>query len=185
MTTITPGYILTDLRGAHVGLSLADVEAVLAEWACPWDPADRTVTSQRGDLRIWRDGERMLVSRLGEEPDGTSSTWSPSVHVGAEAIALLRGILASQERPAPAAPSPDTIDVRIRLGVTAGGEWSACGASDAVMAAFTYDADTTIADDLADIGHPYGGAVAAWHWITARIPKPVVERGNVAGEVES
>lgn len=70
----------------------------------------------------------------------------------------------------------DTIPVRIRVGVTADGHYFAVG-SDASEFAEPAELDHVILDGVRNI--------VAWHWITARIPRPQVEHGETAGEVES
>jgi len=85
----------------------------------------------------------------------------------------LRIALAEHAKPA--------IKLRIRVGVTTSGEWSAVGGSKRVLEAYTYGADISITDDLANVAEE---DVVAWHWITAEVPMPEVEQGEVAGEVE-
>lgn len=72
----------------------------------------------------------------------------------------------------------DTIEIRIRVAVTASGEWAAVGGSDAVRSGWTYGSDIIAKDDLLEHGEP-----VAWHWVTARVPRPVVVDTEVAGEV--
>lgn len=69
-----------------------------------------------------------------------------------------------------------TIPLRIRVGVTADGKWSAFGRQNGEPSMSPTD---IVAEDLE--GH---GPIAAWHWITAEVPMPEVEQGEVAGEVE-
>lgn len=80
-------------------------------------------------------------------------------------------------------PTKPTIKLRIRVGVSSSGEWSAVGGSMRVLGSYAYGADTSIRDDLANVSEE---DVAAWHWITAEVPMPMpeLERGEVAGEVE-
>ena len=68
------------------------------------------------------------------------------------------------------------IPLRIRVGVTADGKWSAFGRQNGGPSMSPTD---IVAEDLE--GH---GPIAAWHWITAEVPMPEVEQGEVAGEVE-
>lgn len=72
----------------------------------------------------------------------------------------------------------DTIEIRIRVAVTASGEWAAVGGSEAVCGRWMDTTDGIVADDLCDHGDP-----VAWHWVTARVPRPVVVDTEVAGEV--
>lgn len=71
-----------------------------------------------------------------------------------------------------------TIKLRIRVGVTADGTWIAFNSNhgDAVnMETQEATAQRMISD---------AGPIVAWHWITAEVPMPEVEQGEVAGEVE-
>ena len=72
-------------------------------------------------------------------------------------------------------PNP-TIKLRIRVGVTADGEYLAAGSNDP-----TRSEKADISDDIADA---MGRAIVAWHWITAEVPMPETEHGDVVGEVE-
>lgn len=67
----------------------------------------------------------------------------------------------------------NTIPVRIRVGVTASGQYFAVGCSDGPVP----DLDRVIAAN--------GRSIIAYHWVTAHIPRPQVEHGETAGEVES
>lgn len=71
------------------------------------------------------------------------------------------------------------IKIRIRVGVTADGHWSCAGGDPETLGRYTYPDDSVIADDLDS-----HGPVVAWHWITAEVPMPETEHGDVAGEVE-
>lgn len=83
---ITPGYILTDEDGAHVGLTLADVAVIVAEW--DRDAARATLHDVKvGTLRIrWRNG--LLVWRHDECGED-----SPQTVVTTDDIAEMRKIL--------------------------------------------------------------------------------------------
>lgn len=72
-----------------------------------------------------------------------------------------------------------TIPLRIRVGVTADGNWSAFGRSIGVTAGHIYMSPTDVVGE--DIGDH--GPIVAWHWITAEVPMPETEHGDVAGEV--
>jgi len=83
--------------------------------------------------------------------------------------------------PVPLSSRPRTILVRIRVGVSASGEWSAVGASDRVGRLYVDDFDAMIADDVINA---HAGPIVAWYWATVTVPCPVAEHGDVAGEVE-
>jgi len=75
-------------------------------------------------------------------------------------------------------PTKPTIKLRIRVGVTASGAWVAIGeggrpARMNVPYVVEYHLDPQPRDPI-----------VAWHWITAEVPMPDVEQGEVAGEVE-
>ena len=72
------------------------------------------------------------------------------------------------------------IPMRIRVGVTADGRWSAIGGDAQTMEMHSYGADVTIADDVSSTSN---GPVVAWHWVTADLPMPDVEQGETQGEV--
>lgn len=67
-----------------------------------------------------------------------------------------------------------TIKLRIRVGVTADGRWSARGG----------EADESMVADDVWSEDPSACGIVAWHWITAEVPMPEVEQGELAGEVE-
>lgn len=69
------------------------------------------------------------------------------------------------------------VDLRIRVGVTADGKWSAFGRSIGGTAGHMSPTDV-VAEDIGDFG-----PVVAWHWITARVLMPVTECGETKGEV--
>lgn len=72
------------------------------------------------------------------------------------------------------------IPLRIRVGVTADGNWSAFGRSIGVTAGHIYMSPTDVVGE--DIGDH--GPIVAWHWITAEVPMPETEQGETRGEVE-
>ena len=73
-----------------------------------------------------------------------------------------------------------TIPLRIRVGVTADGTWVAFGMERRAAEGWEIDA---LVDELV---HEVGvrAPVVAWHWITAEVPMPETEQGDVAGTVE-
>lgn len=71
-----------------------------------------------------------------------------------------------------------TIKIRIRVGVTADGDFAAVGGSEGVVSSWTYGADSTVRDDLCDHGEP-----VAWYWVEAEVPRPVTVDETVAGTV--
>ena len=79
-------------------------------------------------------------------------------------------------RAAERAAAKPTIPLRIRVGVTADGTWIARG-TNIEGAAIEEPTDHA----LRALSY---GPVVAWHWITAEVPMPEVEQGEVAGEVE-
>ena len=74
---------------------------------------------------------------------------------------------------APQRCTKPTIKLRIRVGVTADGQYLAAGSNDPLDA--KRDITATLAECIDAV---------AWHWITAEVPMPDVEQGEVAGEVE-
>lgn len=74
------------------------------------------------------------------------------------------------------------VPLRIRVGVTADGHWSSCGASEQVAKSYTYGAEVNIEDEVSNCA---SGPVVAWYWLTGEVPLPVVERGDVLGEVRT
>ena len=73
-----------------------------------------------------------------------------------------------------------TIHLRIRVGVTADGKWSAFGRSIGVTDGHIYMSPTDVVGE--DIGDH--GPIVAWHWVRAEVPMPETEQGDVAGTVE-
>ena len=71
-----------------------------------------------------------------------------------------------------------TIPLRIRVGVTADGKWSAFGRSIGGTAGHMSPTDV-VGEDIGD-----HGPIVAWHWIRAEVPMPEVEQGETKGEVE-
>lgn len=71
-----------------------------------------------------------------------------------------------------------TIPLRIRVGVTADGKWSAFGRHGSVAPGYMSPTDV-VGEDIGD-----HGPIVAWHWITAEVPMPEVEQGETKGEVE-
>ncbi len=84
---------------------------------------------------------------------------------------------ACASRIVPLVPKP-TIKLRIRVGVTADGKWSAFGRSIGGTAGHMSPTDV-VGEDIGD-----HGPIVAWHWVRAEIPMPETEQGDVAGEVE-
>ena len=84
--------------------------------------------------------------------------------------------LAFRQRTHPT-PKP-TIKLRIRVGVTADGKWSAFGRSIGGTAGHMSPTDV-VGEDIGD-----HGPIVAWHWIRAEVPMPETEQGDVAGTVE-
>lgn len=82
-------------------------------------------------------------------------------------------------RAAERAAAKPTIPLRIRVGVTADGKWSAFGRHGSVAPGYYMSATDVVGEDIGD-----HGPIVAWHWITAEVPMPETERGDVAGEVE-
>ena len=75
-----------------------------------------------------------------------------------------------------------TIPLRIRVGVTADGTWLAMGSNaPARVETQAAQADLAIQEGLQE---EVSAPVVAWHWITAEVPMPETEHGDVAGEVE-
>jgi len=81
-------------------------------------------------------------------------------------------------RAAERAAAKPTIPLRIRVGVTADGKWSAFGRSIGGTAGHMSPTDV-VGEDIGD-----HGPIVAWHWITAEVPMPETEQGDVAGTVE-
>ena len=81
-------------------------------------------------------------------------------------------------RVAERAAAKPVIPLRIRVGVTADGTWSAFGRSFGGTAGYMSPTDV-VAEDVSDFG-----PVVAWHWVTAEVPMPETEYGDVTGEVE-
>ena len=77
-------------------------------------------------------------------------------------------------RAAERAAAKPTIPLRIRVGVTADGKWSAFGGTAGHMSP-----TDVVGEDIGD-----HGPIVAWHWITAEVPMPETEQGDVAGTVE-
>ena len=71
-----------------------------------------------------------------------------------------------------------TIHLRIRVGVTADGKWSAFGRSIGGTAGHMSPTDV-VGEDIGD-----HGPIVAWHWVRAEVPMPETEQGDVAGTVE-
>lgn len=71
-----------------------------------------------------------------------------------------------------------TIPLRIRVGVTADGEYLAGGTNDTVTPLTDEQLSQSIAEAIS-------APVVAWHWITAEVPMPETEQGETKGEVES
>mgnify|MGYP000039887937 FL=1 len=71
-----------------------------------------------------------------------------------------------------------TIPLRIRVGVTADGKWSAFGRSIGGTAGHMSPTDV-VGEDIGD-----HGPIVAWHWVRAEVPMPETEQGDVAGTVE-
>ena len=76
------------------------------------------------------------------------------------------------------APARPTIKLRIRVGVTADGKWSAFGRSIGGTAGHMSPTDV-VGEDIGD-----HGPIVAWHWVRAEVPMPETEQGDVAGTVE-
>lgn len=80
-------------------------------------------------------------------------------------------------RVAERAAAKPTIPLRIRVGVTADGEYLAGGTNDTV----TPLTDEQLSQSIAEaISRP----IVAWHWVRAEVPMPETEQGDVAGTVE-
>lgn len=92
------------------------------------------------------------------------------VYGAATANALMSNMEAAVEQLLPVKP---TIPLRIRVGVTADGKWSAIG-----------HCRIQDGNDPIIAGAFPGDPVVAWHWITAEVPMPEVEHGEVKGTVE-
>ena len=81
-------------------------------------------------------------------------------------------------RVAERAAAKPTIPLRIRVGVTADGKWSAFGRSIGGTAGHMSPTDV-VGEDIGD-----HGPIVAWHWVRAEVPMPETEQGDVAGTVE-
>lgn len=100
-------------------------------------------------------------------PGFCERSWSPGWADALEAA------ITEAERPA-----KPTIKLRIRVGVTADGKWSAFGRSIGGTAGHMSPTDV-VGEDIGD-----HGPIVAWHWVRAEVPMPETEQGDVAGEVE-
>jgi len=77
-------------------------------------------------------------------------------------------------RVAERAAAKPTIPLRIRVGVTADGKWSAFGGTAGHMSP-----TDVVGEDIGD-----HGPIVAWHWHRAEVTMPETEQGDVTGEVE-
>ena len=69
-----------------------------------------------------------------------------------------------------------TVKLRIRVGVTADGEWIATGASIEGWG----DVERAIDETHREHGH---GEPVAWYWVEAEVPRPVTVDETVEGTV--
>lgn len=131
--------------------------------------------------QVWRTPSGLTVTI--EEVTETMVTYSSGENIWTIPVDMLearKGSLTLCEK-SPAPTQKPTIKLRIRVGVTADGTWLAIGSNLPDMIKAEDERDAAFQQTLREDG---AGPVAAWHWITAEVPMPEVEQGEVAGEVE-
>lgn len=77
-------------------------------------------------------------------------------------------------------PEPDTLRLRIRVGITAYGDYAAVGVPQKRQERWGYTSVDSAVHDLLGLQQ-----VVAWHWIEADVPRPVAVDETVKGKVVS